>query len=324
METETFYDILNIENTASPEEIKKAYRSLSLQYHPDRNPEAPSGLYQKINEAYETLSDNSKRKQYDLQLKFSFGSGSIQDELNDINNILNMMFAGGKPPTASGPPPFMNMFGGFGGGEIPMPNIRVFHTNGFPQGPGQNPFMNSHPMEPLEPIIHTIEVNLYEAYHGCIKQIEYERTSQSSFSNTVELMKLDVTIEPGVDDEQVIVFENKGVLNGKSNVGDLHVIVEIAKDSAFEKKGLDLVYKKTLTLKEALCGFSFEITHLSHKVLKINNQNKISIIQPKHQRTISNYGFIKQNKTGNLIIEFSVEFPKSLNDSQIEAIRNIL
>lgn len=66
----------------------------------------------------------------------------------------------------------------------------------------------------------------------------------------------------------------KGDQNGKNNVGDLHV-VEIAKDSAFEKRGLDLVYKKTLTLKEALRGFSFEITHLSHKVLKINNQNKI-------------------------------------------------
>ena len=47
METETFYDILNIENTASPDEIKKAYRSLSLQYHPDRNPEDHQTLSEK-------------------------------------------------------------------------------------------------------------------------------------------------------------------------------------------------------------------------------------------------------------------------------------
>ena len=53
------------------------------------------------------------------------------------------MFAGGKPPDASCPSPFMNMFREFGGGEIPMPNIRVFHTNGFPQGQGQNPFILS-------------------------------------------------------------------------------------------------------------------------------------------------------------------------------------
>ena len=59
-----FYKILEISSDASNDEIKKAYRKLSLKYHPDRNPNDPLavGIFQKINEAYETLGDVEKKK----------------------------------------------------------------------------------------------------------------------------------------------------------------------------------------------------------------------------------------------------------------------
>ena len=65
---DSFYDILGINKNASSDEIKKAYRTLSFQYHPDRNKnEGASEKIQQINEAYEILSDDSKRQMYDMQ-----------------------------------------------------------------------------------------------------------------------------------------------------------------------------------------------------------------------------------------------------------------
>ena len=62
-----FYHVLGVSKDASPEEIKKAYRKLAVQYHPDKNPNDSTAMdkFKKISEAYETLSDEKKRKIYD-------------------------------------------------------------------------------------------------------------------------------------------------------------------------------------------------------------------------------------------------------------------
>ena len=84
---ENFYEVLGISKTASEEEIKKAYRQLSLKHHPDRGGDAEK--FKQLSEAYETLSDPSKKQQYDYQ-----GSNPFETEINanDINDIFNMMF----------------------------------------------------------------------------------------------------------------------------------------------------------------------------------------------------------------------------------------
>ena len=119
-DTQNLYDVLGVSKDASESEIKKAYRSLSLMYHPDRNsdPEAKS-KFQEISAAYERLKDQQSRQQYNMELENPFmknmGPGP---DMNDINNIFSMFFNGGM----GGP------MGGMGG-----PNIRVFH-GGHPMG----------------------------------------------------------------------------------------------------------------------------------------------------------------------------------------------
>src|SRR5438876_11800667 len=92
-----YYEVLGVSRTASAEELKRAYRKLALQFHPDRNPSDPQAeaRFKEINEAYEVLSDQSKRQRYDTfghsaqgMPGFDFGGAGF----GGINDIFDMFF----------------------------------------------------------------------------------------------------------------------------------------------------------------------------------------------------------------------------------------
>lgn len=88
----TFYKLLEVEETASQEEIKKNYRKLSLKYHPDKNPNT-ADKFKEISEAYETLGDVDKRKEYDMQNRNPFmnrGGPFNQGNGNEVDEIMKM------------------------------------------------------------------------------------------------------------------------------------------------------------------------------------------------------------------------------------------
>ena len=87
---------------------------------------------------------------------------------------------------------------------------------------------------------------------------------------------------------------------------------------------MDLIYKKTITLKEALTGFSFEVQHINGKNISINNHVNRTIVKPGYTKTIPGLGMVRDNNKGNFIIEFAVEFPESLSDDQLTQLANIL
>jgi DnaJ family protein B protein 4 len=309
------YEVLGVSKDAGEQEIKKAYRSLSLKYHPDRNPsEEAITKIQQVNEAYEILSDQAKRQQYDMEQAggmHGFGMGGMpfahmnsMNEFNDINNIFNMMFGGG-------------MHGGMPGG----PNIRVFHGG----GPGINirtEFSHSFNQRP-EPIAKNIQITLEQSYNGCnftldIERIVIENNMRRSESETIHL-----SIPKGVDNDETIVLSDKGnIVNG--NRGELRLIVKVVNNSEFRRNNLDLIFNKKISLKDALCGFVFEINHLNGKRLSLNNATSHTVIKPNFKKVVPNMGMSKENFTGNLIIEFDVEFPDSLTEEQVEGLRNIL
>jgi len=312
------YEILGLSNDAGEGEIKKAYRVLSLKYHPDRNSsdDAVTKMHQ-INEAYEILSDQAKRQQYDMELQFGGGMGgpmggmpfahmNSMNEFSDINNIFNMMFGGGMPP-------------GMGSGG---PNIRVFH-GGMPGMNVRTEFFHHNMNARPEPISKQIQITLQQSYTGCNFTLDIERAVVENNVRRSENETMYLTIPPGIDNDEVIILSDKGnIANGQK--GELRLQIKVSNNTEFRRNGLDLSYHKKVSLKDALCGFVFEIPHLNGKLLSLNNTTNPSVIKPNYRKVVPNMGMKKENSTGNLIIEFDVEFPDSLTSEQIEGLKTIL
>jgi DnaJ family protein B protein 4 len=308
----THYDTLGVSKDASDSELKKAYRALSLKYHPDRNSDAESTTkFQEINEAYETLSDENKRAQYDMEL--AGGMGGMGADFSDINNIFNMMFGqsmGGFPGMGQG-------MAGFPGG----PNIRVFHSG----GPGINIHSQMfHQIHKPEPIIKQIQVTLEQSYTGINIPIDIERFNIENNIRSVEKETLYLNVPQGIDNNETIVLGDKGhCINGQVR-GEVRIQIQLINNTQFRRQGTDLVYSKKISLKEALCGFVFEIDHLSGKRLALNNIHNPTVIKPNFKKMVQGMGMTRDNSTGNLIIEFEIEFPESLTAEQIAGIQGIL
>lgn len=315
-----FYEILGVEQNSGEHIIKKAYRALSLKYHPDRNPSADAmEKIQQINEAYETLGDAAKRRQYDAFLQnpnmVNMGGGGDVD----VNDFFNMMFGGGFP---GGPP------GGFPGG----PGVHVFHGNPFehmfsggtPFPDGNNPFFNSGRMNKPVPIMKTVTLTMEQCYNGASIPVEIERWFTVNNSKTIEKETIYINVHQGIDENEMLIMTDQGNVISDFCRGDIKISFKINNTTPFIRQGLDLIYKKTITLKEALCGFAFDIMHLNGKPLQINNITNPSVIKPNTKRVIPSLGMIRDSNTGNLIIEFNVEFPESITNEAKTILESIL
>jgi DnaJ-class molecular chaperone len=303
---EDYYKILGITNTASKEDIKKAYRGLSLKYHPDKNSDPNSShKFSEINTAYEVLGDNEKRHEYDFTLNNPFMK---------LNNQAGSDISSDD---------ILNLFQGLFGGNIPQGmqgNIHVFHGN------NMNPFGNINLNQSLQkpiPIIKTISVSLEQIYNGTQLPVEIERFIMQNGLKLIETEILYIDIPYGTDDGEIIILRNKGNVINENIKGDLKLQIKVTNNTPFKRDGLDLIYEKTISLKESLCGFSFVITHLSSKLLTLTN-GKGNIIPPEYKKIYPNLGIKRGEHIGNMIIEFHVKFPENLTKEQVTKLEEIL
>ena len=109
----------------------------------------------------------------------------------------------------------------------------------------------------------------------------------------------------------------------ENNKGDVKIFVTLKNETEFTRSGLDLIYNKVITLKEALCGFTFDINYVDGRTFKINNNNGI-VITPNYKKLIPKMGMRREDHQGNLIIQFTVTFPETLTKEQIESIKEII
>ena len=334
-----YYEILGINKESSREEIKKAYRKLSLKHHPDRNNgQDVNGVFSKINQAYEILSDPSKKKSYDFNLKMGMNFNPSEEEI-DITDIFSQLFSGmGRDKTPSTyESDFVDLNEGiplFPGG----PKVQVFHASGgIPPGmmpPGMMPpgMMPPGMMPPgmmpsetinISPIEKKIEITIEQAYNGCTIPVTIERTVNDGNLKYNEQETLYINIPKGIDDNEIIVIEGKGDTCVNKKNGDVKIFITVKGNGIFDRQGLDLIYHKHITFKESFCGVTFQIEHLNDQTFKING-NPGQIIKDNQKKIIKNLGFIRNEHKGNLIIQFHVSYPDKLTEEQLKTFQEIL
>lgn len=234
----SLYSTLEVSENASMDEIKKAYRRLARKYHPDINKEAGAEeKFKEINAAYEILSDESKKAQYDQFGDGMFGGQNFSDftrgaGANGVNldDILSQIFGSGGGFSSRGGRGsfggFESFGGGFGGGfgGFGTPNLDL-------QDSITIPFSTA---------------ILGGKYH---------------YNN------FDIKIPAGIKDNETIRLKGKGRSNGGYS-GDLLLKVRVAGDESYEREGDNLIKTFDIPLKIALFGGSVEVQTL-HKDVKL-------------------------------------------------------
>ena len=333
-----YYEILGIKKDSSQEDIKKAYRKLSLKHHPDRNNgQDINGFFTKINQAYEILSDPSKKKSYDFKQKMGMDFNPSEEEI-DITDIFSQLFSGmGRDKNVyNSDNEFMDLNEGiplFPGG----PKVQVFHSSSgmippgmmppgmippgmMPPGMSQN---NTKETIHFEPIEKKLEITIEQAYNGCTIPVTIQRTVNNGNLKYMEQETLYINIPKGIDDNEIIVIEDKGNVYENKVKGEVKIFITVKGNGIFDRQGLDLIYHKHITFKESFCGVNFQIEHLNEQTFKING-NPGQIIKDNQKKIIKNLGFNRNEHKGNLIIHFHVNYPDKLTDKQLKTFQEIL
>jgi DnaJ-class molecular chaperone len=315
--SDNFYNILEINENAGADEIKKSYRKLSMMYHPDKNKNNPEATakFQKISEAYETLGDAEKKKGYDAMRN---------------NPFVKMMGTPGQNPMED---LFANLFGGipfghmqsFGPGQGPPfgqgtpfgANVRIFH-NGVPV----NPQGFAQGIQKPTPIIKTLSIPIDKILTGTTIPVDIERWIIEDGNKVFENETVYVTVPKGIDEGEIIVLRDRGNVAREDCRGDIKLFIKVENDTEFKRSGLDLILEKTISIKEALCGFTFELKYITGKIYTINNSSG-NIIYNGYKKTIPNMGFSRDQHTGNLIIIFNVKFPEKLTEETMDQLKTI-
>ncbi len=269
MEFKDYYKILGLEPDATSDEIKRAYRKLALQYHPDRNPgdKAAEDKFKEINEAYQVLSDPEKRARYD-QMRRQYerwqrmggapggfdwsqfaggaaGPGGVRVEFRDLDDL----FGG-----VGGFSDFFRTLFGFG--PAGTPGGAGFDYGPAAQGARQSGARGTRPTAPPR-YEHPITISLHEAYHGTTRHLE------------INGRRLEVKIPPGARTGTKVRLR-RAVPLPNGDFADLYLVVQVAPDPRFERQGDDLYTEAPVDLYTAVLGGEVKVPTLTGEVfLKI-------------------------------------------------------
>jgi len=254
-----YYQTLGVARTATPEEIKKAFRKLAREYHPDRAPTATRKAamevkFKEINEAYEVLGDPEKRKRYD-----ELGANWDQPQYSRGGGFSGGPFGGGGgwQQQQGSPQDFEDAFGGAGFSDF----FEQFFGRGAGGGGGTRPGARGKSRRPSGDVEADLRISLEEAVKGSHRQITYRRTAHTGESAP---HTYNIKIPAGIREGQKIR------LAGQGNGGDFYLNVRFLQHPEFRREGDDLFYDLELAPWEAVLGATIPLQTLDGKVnLKI-------------------------------------------------------
>ena len=290
-----YYKVLGVENNATPDEIKKAYRKLTKRYHPDLHPNDPTAKerFQEINEANEVLSDPEKRRRYDEYGENWRHADEYEAQRRQYGNNSGGYDFGG--------------FSGFGDFSGSAGNSSGF-SDFFEQLFGAGGFRTR--KRKGEDIQATATLSLRDA------AVAHRQT----FSIGGEEVR--ISLPAGIADGQKIRLKGRGAPSPSGGErGDLYITFRIEPDKEFTRKGDDLYTTATTDLYTLLLGGEIILPTLSGSV-KVNVRPGT---QPDSKLRLRGKGFPvykQEGKQGDLIVTFKLLLP-TLNEKQKELLRKI-
>lgn len=304
-----YYDILQIEKNASADDIKKSYKKLAIKHHPDKNGNSDESkkLFQEINEAYEVLSDDQKRKIFDMYGEEGLKGGGMPGSNSGAPFVFR---TGGMPFNFRSNDPadiFSQFFGTNNPFDTDNEDSPFGKINGFPRARKKN-----------SPIEKEFQCSLDELYNGTVKKMAVTRLNSN---NEEERKILEIPIKPGFKEGTKITFEGEGDRIRGVNPADIVFTLREKPHEIYTREGDNLSMVIEITLEEALS------TETKILIKTLNNRKfyvKIpNIITPEYVHILKNEGMpIKQSgKFGDLLIKFYVKFPKKLSETQKDFIK---
>eukprot|EP01134_Creolimax_fragrantissima_P006693 CFRG6693T1 len=351
-----YYQILGVpKGTTDDAVLKKAYRKLAMKYHPDKhkgeNQEAATKKFQEIGEAYDVLSDSSKREIYDMYgeegLKMGGGGGPSEGGMpggmpggfsgmpgftftsssggpgrggyhfssQDANNIFAKLFEthgmGGN--SMGGMHGLSSMFGGGGGGLGGMGMDIDRDSFGMSSSMGGG-------VGGTKPMTHQLACTLEDLYIGTRKKLKVTRTVEDPQTRTsrTESEVLTIDVKPGWKGGTKVKFPGVGDKRLGQAPQDVVFIVSEVPHSGVKRNGDDLETEVHITLKEALT-----VAEVSVPVLGGAAPVKLKVsgpISPDSTKILAGKGMPRSTKSGggfgNMVVKFKVDFPGALSAEQ--------
>jgi curved DNA-binding protein len=298
-----YYKVLGIEKTATPEEIKKAYRKLALKYHPDKTKgdKVAEEKFKEINEANEVLSDPQKRKKYD-QLGADWQHYQETGAQPGGFDWSKYTSGGGTQSHTMSQEEFNEMFGGEGGGD--------FFETLFGLYPGERRGRRNRAMKGEDFEAETT-LSLEEAYHGSTRFIKINNQT------------IKVTIHPGIEDQHVLRIPGKGAagINGGAN-GDLYIAIKILPHPDFKCKGNDLSCDLPVELYTAVLGGKSRIKTLKG-IVKIDIPKETPNGKVLRLMGLGMPIYGRKNEFGNMYVKVVIRLPDHLSKEEIDLFKKL-
>lgn len=303
MSKKDFYQLLGVARTSSQDEIKKAYRKLAMQYHPDKNPNNKKSeeKFKEVTEAYETLSDEQKRHAYD-----QYGHAGVANGGNPFASGGFGAGAGfGGARARGGPDPFQDIFGDVFGD--------IFNQTQQRSRGGQSARAPSRGSD----LKYTLSIAFEEAAVGCEKLVNFSRQAGSK----EEVAKLSVTVPAGVKDGQRLKLSAEGDKPSSGAAGDLYVIIDLQDHPLFRRDEADVILDLPVVYTDAILGKTVEIPTLYGKA-------EIKIPPGTHSGQnfrLKSKGFPRLGGTGSgdMLVRVIVDAPEKTNARQRELLEEL-
>jgi len=312
------YTVLGVPRSAEPAEIKRAFRKLTQQFHPDKNPgdKAAEDRFKEVSAAYEVLSDADRRKNYD-----EFGEMSLTQGFDAERARAYKSAAGSRRRAGPGPGPG---FGGFGdGAQFNFNNFGDARGTSFDDllsqlfGGGRvvDPFGGAgRARRPASTRGHDIEgeitIEFSQMLRGCVVPLRIESDAGSART-------LDVKVPPGIESGSKLRLRGQG--GAGDPAGDIILTVKVGPHPLLEREGNTLKMKVPVTALEAVRGGSIDVPTPSGPVtlkLRPGSQNGQTL-------RLKGKGIAGKGEAGDLLVTLEVRLPTTPDPELVAALERL-